>query len=422
MKKTLIKNVDEYLYFDELDNGLKIYMIPNKNVNRQYASFTTKFGSVNTKFIPINQKEMKTFPYGIAHFLEHKLFEKKDKLDPMMFFGKTGTTNNAVTTHFFTSYMFEGDSNFYNNLKFLLDFVQKPLFTEESTEKEKGIIEQEISMYDDIPVRNLFEKMFYNMFKVNPIKHPIGGAKEDIQAITKEMLYECYNTAYNPQNMFLVITGNFNVEKTLQTIKENQSSKQFNDIKEIITAIYEEPKEVDIEYAEKDMKLEIPYVGFGIKAFTGPININEEKKQLYLDIILKHLFSKTSDFYERMIKEGILDSSIDMDHLLISNYTAIILITKTKRYEELINEIKENLKNISITEEFLERKKKVYISSLIYSFENIEELNDDVIDDIILFGDYNTNMYDTIKSLNIDELNKFLSELDFNNTSTVIIK
>lgn len=423
MKKQLIKKTNEYLYYEKLDNGLEVFMVPKTSLNDFFVTFTTKYGGVYNDFVPSDKKKMTSFPSGIAHFLEHKMFEQEDHIDPFSFFSETGTYCNAMTNYYSTSYLFTGNSSFEQNLNYLLDFVQSPYFTNENVEKEKGIIEQEIKMYDDMPDRIIYEKILYNIFIKHPMKYSIAGKVSDIKKITKEDLYICYNTFYNPSNMFLVITGNFDPEEAINLIKENQLKKKFKPSKEIETKKCKEPDEVAREYEEKAMNIDTPYLSFGIKIPISSVkDIDEKKRNYYYAIILYYLFGETSLFNESITNEKLADSYLDIEIVDTDMHKVAILLCKSKRYSELIERIKENLKVINIDEEFIERRKKVFISSIVYSYENVESINRSISENVITYNNYDPNIYDIINSLNKKELDDIISKSKFDNTSIYIIK
>lgn len=200
------EQLQETLFHEKMANGLDVYVLPKQGFNKTYAVFTTKYGSIDNQFVPLNKEEMVHVPDGIAHFLEHKLFEKADG-DVFQDFSKQGASANAFTSFTRTAYLFSSTSNVEKNLETLVDFVQDPYFTEKSVEKEKGIIGQEINMYDDNPDWRLFFGLIENMYKDHPVKIDIAGTVESISHITKDLLYECYETFYHPSNMLLFIVG-----------------------------------------------------------------------------------------------------------------------------------------------------------------------------------------------------------------------
>ena len=188
MKKIKLKDIDEFVYYEKLDNGLEVYLYSKDTVHSSYVTFTTKYGSVYNEFIPIGEDKMKTFPKGIAHFLEHKVFVQKEDPQPMEFFAESGSNCNAYTTFRNTTYLFYATKSLKENINYLLDYVQNIYLTDESVESEKGIISEEIHMYEDRPNDILNEKIRLNTLHNNPYRDSIIGTVSDIEKITKEDL------------------------------------------------------------------------------------------------------------------------------------------------------------------------------------------------------------------------------------------
>lgn len=420
MKKNKINFYNEEVYYEKIDNGLEVYIVPNNSVNDVFVTFTTKYGGCNYPFY-INNKYMEV-PNGIAHFLEHKMFEQKNGMDPFTFYNKSGTYCNAFTNYFNTSYLFAGGDNFDENLNYLLDYVQEPYFTDESVEKEKGIIEQELKMYDDMPDNIIYERTIYNLFNNHPIKYPVGGTVSDIMKITKEELYNCYKTFYNPKNMFIIITGNVDAKHTTDLIKENQKTKSFEEINIKLKEIKEDDR-VSLEKEIIKHNVATPYISYGLKIPIKCFNkIDNKKRNLYLSSIFNILFDETSIFYERMKEEDLLDTPIDIDTLDTDEHKVFMFTFKSNNYEKVINEIDNVLKNIDIAKEDLERKKKVNISNLLYTFDDISRTNKLLLNDKIMYDDIHTNIYDILKSMNKEEMDEIISKLDTSNKSILIIE
>lgn len=420
MKKNKINFYNEEVYYEKIDNGLEVYIVPNNSVNDVFVTFTTKYGGCNYPFY-INNKYMEV-PNGIAHFLEHKMFEQKNGMDPFTFYNKSGTYCNAFTNYFNTSYLFAGGDNFDENLNYLLDYVQEPYFTDESVEKEKGIIEQELKMYDDMPDNIIYERTIYNLFNNHPIKYPVGGTVSDIMKITKEELYNCYKTFYNPKNMFIIITGNVDAKHTTDLIKENQKTKSFEEINIKLKEIKEDDR---VSLGKEIIKHNVatPYISYGVKIPVKSFSkIDNKKRNLYLSSIFNILFDETSIFYERMKEEDLLDTPIDIDTLDTDEHKVFMFTFKSNNYEKVINEIDNVLKNIDIAKEDLERKKKVNISNLLYTFDDISRTNKLLLNDKIMYDDIHTNIYDILKSMNKEEMDEIISKLDTSNKSILIIE
>ncbi len=421
MEKKKIESVKETLYYEKLNNGLEIFMLPKKNVNNVYVTFNTKYGSIHNEFVPMDKKEMIRVPNGIAHFLEHKIFEQEDGLDPMLFYAKKGADVNAYTTTHNTSYLFYGFNHLKDNLNFLLDFVQFPYFTDKNVEKEKDIIEQEIKMYNDIPYSVIDDELRFNVFKNNPIKYPVAGTINDIKSITKEQLLDCYNVFYHPSNMFLVLTGNFDPQEVVDIVRNNQEKKGYEKTTKIQLKKINEPKEVIKNYEVKKMNVNIPKLAFGIKVSISNLNLDTKKINFYLSILFDILFGSTSNFNEKMKELEYIDSSIAVDKLNADEYILVYLNCDTKKADKLINEMNNQLINIDINEEDLERKKKLLISSEIYLYENIRHINHYIVNDVVLYNKFDYNVVNLIKSLNKKEFDKLIEKIDFSNISIFII-
>ena len=300
MNKLKLEKIDLDLYHETLDNGLNIYIVPKDNVNGIYATFTTKFGSIDEEFIPIGEAEYKKVPLGVAHFLEHKLFEQKDGKEPFEFYSERGCDANANTSNYKTTYLFSGANSFAENINYLLDYVQEPYFTDENVEKEKGIIEQEIKMYEDDPYFKMYDGLVYNAFNEHPIKYPIAGTVKDVYSITKEDLYTCYNTFYHPSNMFVVITGNVDPIETINIIKINQEEKKYDKSKKIKIKKYSEKDNVEKELEETNMDIEISKLGIAYKINCSKLNKNIIDIRSYLSMLFDLKLGPTSDLSEKL--------------------------------------------------------------------------------------------------------------------------
>ena len=422
MKEIKLKGIDEIIYYEKLDNGLDVYLYPKDDVYNNYVTFTTKFGSIYNQFVPIGEKKMKKVPYGVAHFLEHKVFEQKNGDAVDEFFSKSGTISNAYTTFKNTTYLFSGPNNLKNNILFLLDFVQSPYFTDENVEKEKGIITQEIHMCDDNPIDVMYEHIRKNMLHNNNYKDSIIGTVKDINSINKKILYTCYNTFYNPSNMFLVVTGSFDVNEILNAIKENQFSKKFKKLEELDIKKCDEDDSVVLDKEIINMDTSVPKVAFNIKISLKNKDINIKKYNLYLFLMFSILFGDSSDFDELAKNEGVITNDLYLNLLNCDSHAIISLINETNEYDRLIDMIKDKLKDIKIDEKDFERKKRVLISNELFGFENIEVINETIIDNILFDNKIDDDIIGLLRSLNINEMNDIIKNLDLSNNGIVIIK
>lgn len=208
--------VKEKLYIEKLNNGLTIMIIPKKNIQKKYIIWGTNYGSIDNEFIIPGEEKSTSVPDGIAHFLEHKLFEQEDGTNSLDTLTTLGVSANAYTTNNHTAYLFECTDNFYKALDELMDYVQHPYFTDENVKKEQGIIGQEIMMYDDYPDWIVYMNAMKSMYKNNPVNLDITGTIESISKIDKDILYKCYETFYNPSNMVMAVSRRFRSRRPIR--------------------------------------------------------------------------------------------------------------------------------------------------------------------------------------------------------------
>lgn len=357
------EQLQETLYHEKMSNGLDVYVLPKKGFNKTYAVFTTKYGSIDNRFVPLGKNEMVHVPDGIAHFLEHKLFEKADG-DVFQDFSKQGASANAFTSFARTAYLFSSTSNVERNLETLIDFVQDPYFTEKTVEKEKGIIGQEINMYDDNPDWRLYFGVIENMYKEHPVRIDIAGTVESISHITKDLLYECYETFYHPSNMLLFIVGPVDPEAIISQVRENQGKKPYTDQPEIKR---EEVKEQEAVFRkEKEIKMNVqgPKCLVGLKS-KNPFKLGKEllKHELSMNLLLEALFGKSSAQYESLYEKGYIDETFSFDFTAEYGFGFAAIGGDTPEPDQLAEDISSMLLRAGelITAEKIElaRKKKI---------------------------------------------------------------
>ncbi len=359
MKLIESTRIKEKAYIEKLENGLTVIIIPKENTKKKYVIWGTHFGSIDNRFIMPKTNEEVFVPDGVAHFLEHKMFEQengKNSLDVLM---SLGVDANAYTTNNHTAYLFETTNNFYEALDELMDYVQHPYFTDENVEKEKGIIAQEIGMYDDDPGWQLYMNALDCMYKENAIKIDIAGTVESISKIDKDVLYKCYNTFYNPSNMALVVCGEFNPEEILQEIKNRIVEKENQaEIKRIYP---ESEKGINKKYKETKMQVSKPIFLIGFKDET--LGKDKIKKHIAIEILMNMLVGKSSAFYKNMYDEGLLLAPLDMDYEYTDNYAHVMLTGQSKNPKKVQEELLKEMNNLkqNMDSQYFERiKKKVY--------------------------------------------------------------
>ena len=420
MKKINLKGLDQDVYVEALKNNLNVIMVPYTNKKNYFITYATRYGSNINAFVPVGSKKGITVPNGIAHFLEHKMFEQADGVDPFTFFAESGTGANASTSYTSTQYICYGTKEFSKNLDFLLKFVNEPYFTDENVLKEKGIIKEEIKMYDDIPESVLENKLKENLYHIDPHRIDIAGACSDIDKITKEDLYLCYNTFYNPNNMFIIIAGNFNKEEALDIIK-NRLDKKENRISKITIKDYKEPKSVYKKEEELSVNIKVPKIGLGYKFSKDDLKLDDELElDLYLSMLTSLLFGSASLFRERVRKENLMTSFYyEWDD--IKKYKSLLLYAETENPDLLVAEIEKELSNIIITQEDFERMKKVWISNEVKMIDYVETTVNNLYDDMIRYKKVIDNKVELIRNLDFNKLSKLLGQMKFNNRSKVIL-
>jgi len=423
MKKKKLNGLDLNVYFDKLENGLEVYIVPFNNVNNTYATYSTRYGGIHNDFVPSDGTKMVSVPKGIAHFLEHKMFEQEDGSDVFNFFSERGSDANANTNVRKTTYLFSGPNSFYENLEFLLDYVEKPYFTDENVEKEKGIIIQEIKMYQDKPFSRMYEGILYNTFINHPMKYPVIGTIDSVNSITKENLYHCYNTFYHPSNMFVVVTGNVDPKEVLKVITEHEEKRNLTSNKKIKLKKYKEPDMVDKKEETIYMDVTIPKTSITYKIRISHIK-DVEYNQVYSDIMnaLDLKLSTTSLFNERLRNDGLITGSIDITGLKADDHILAIIDAESKNPEKVIELIKEELKDFTIKEEELERRKRTGISDLVLTSDNVFRTNNKLMADLIALGYIDYNPIDGIKKTTIKEVESVLARISLDNYTVFTIK
>ena len=415
MLKKEINNLELTVYSEKLDNGLEIYIVPKDNVNNTYATYTTRYGGIHNDFIPSNEEAMITVPKGIAHFLEHKMFEQENGEDVFSFFSERGSDANANTNPRKTTYLFSGPNAFYENLEFLLSYVENPYFTDENVEKEKGIIEQEIKMYQDKPYSRMYNGILYNLFHNYPMKYPTIGTIESINSITKEDLYKCYNTFYHPSNMFLVVTGNVDPEKVIELVKKHEAKRNLKENNKIVLKEYEEPREVANASEIISMDVTVPKTAIAYKFYIKDINMRKDKVYSAILNTLDLKLGTTSLFCEKLRNEGLITGSIDITGINADDFVIAVIDAETKEPEKVIKLIKDELKHIEIEDHELERRKRTGISDLVLVSDNIFRINNMLVNNIIVKGEIEYDPIGNIRKTTNKEVKEVLKNINFEN-------
>ena len=371
MKVIENNKIKEKLYMEKLENGLTVMVIPRKNVRKKYIICGPNFGSIDNKFIIPGNSETTELPDGVAHFLEHKMFEQRSGVNSLDTLTALGVNANAYTTNDHTAYLYEATDNFYEALDEYMDYIQNPYYTDENVEKEKGIIGQEINMYEDYPEWQVYLNAMKCMYKELPIRLDIAGSIDSISKITKEMLYDCYNNFYTPSNMAMVICGDFDPEEVIEEIRKRITIKEN---KELPKRIYpEEPEEINQKEIVVKMQLSNPLFSIG---FKDKVEKDMVKKHIAIEIILNTLFGKSSKLYRELSEKNILLGTLDLEYDYSKEYAYILINGQSREPKKVIQRINEEIetaiKNGLNEEDFLRNKKKIYGDHIV-EYNSVEE-------------------------------------------------
>lgn len=320
-------------------SGLDVIVIPKKQATL-YALFATRYGSVDNRFKTSLEKDFHDVPEGIAHFLEHKLFENSNGEDTFLRFSKLGASCNAFTSNDVTAYLFTATENYYESLEELISFVSDPYFTKETVEKEMGIIEQELRMYEDNPHRALYENMLLCLYENHPVRIPVGGTPETIRKITPELLYDCYNTFYNPCNMMLIVCGDVDENEVARVIDTTLPKKEKVYVEK---GEYSEKTEVCEKYREKHFPISLPLFCVGVKDPDISCGKNDAlRRELEHTILLELLFGGGSSLFEELYLEGLINQKFDASYQVSATFSHSVISGESREpkrvYERILEE------------------------------------------------------------------------------------
>ncbi len=402
----------EKLYSKTLGSGLSLSIIPRAGYTSTYAIFGTKYGSVDSDFVVPGEEDITHVPDGIAHFLEHKMFEQEDGSNVFESFAKAGAMCNAYTSFNMTGYLFKTSNDPYKCLEILLDYVQKPYFTAENVEKEQGIIGQEINMYDDDPDWIVLFNFLKGMYHNTPVRLDIAGTVESIAEIDEKILYKCYNTFYNLSNMSLVIVGDIDPERALLTI-EKAIIKNEPFAEEIKRVYPDEPKSVAEHEVTKKMSVSMPMFMLGFK--DNDIGFGGEKllkKTIECEILAEMIFGKGSPLYEKLYNEGLINQKFGADYETQVDYSFTAAQGESrdpKRVFDAVLAYVDELRENGISEEVFDRIKKVIWGRYIRSYNDIGNFAHTFIAMKFMDIDY-TDYYKTYKSVTFEDVkNRFMA-------------
>ena len=419
MNKIENAKIKEVCYEEILSNGLRVMIIPKKGIEKKYIIWATRFGSIDNTFIDQESGKEVNVPDGIAHFLEHKMFEQKNGVDSLYKLMALGIDANAYTTNDHTAYLFECSDHFYEGLDELMDYVQNPYYTDQNVEKEKGIIGQEIRMYDDDPSWQLYINTMDCLYKNNPIKIDIAGTQETIAPINSQMLYTCYNNFYHPSNMVLVVVGDFEPKELLEEIKKRLIPKEKRaEIKRIYP---EEPSMINKKEKEVSMDVSQPLFMIGVKVDSNIESKEKVKEHIAIEIILNMLLGKSSKLFDELYEKNLLLDEPSMEFEFSKEYAHILICAQSKNPKEVYNKILDEIKKLKesgINEADFERIKKKIYGDYVIEYNNVGSIGRMFVSDSIK----GINSFDYINEFDDvdEEYTKKILENVFDESKTVI--
>ncbi len=409
MKQIHCEQLNETLFHHTHKSGLEIYILPKIGYSKSYAIFATKYGSADARFTnPHTGKEIEV-PDGVAHFLEHKMFEQPDGSDAFTEFSKTGADANAFTSFLTTAYLFSCTNGFYNNLRHLLSFVQTPHFTEENVAKEQGIIGQEIRMYEDDPGWKSYFNVIEAMYHHNTVRRDIAGTVESIAKITPELLYDCYNTFYHPSNMILFCTGDVDPDRVI-AVAEEQISPKFEELGEITRYTPKEPKEIFQKEKVQTMSVAQPLFYVGIKSIPESDVFRQE---LLYSVLTEAVLGKSSALYQELYSQGLITPSFGTEVTCEKEYAHLILGGSASDPRKTAQALKEGLQKIrksGIAQEDFSRAKKIVLGDIIRLFNSVEQISNNFIN-ALFRGASLFDAPDILSAMTLEDCNKAAKEL-----------
>lgn len=419
MTKTTFRNKASALSYDYFlhPSGLKIYLMPLKGMSSVRAIYGTAYGSVDNCFKKADGETV-SVPEGIAHFLEHKLFESEEG-DAFSLFSKTGAYSNAYTSFDRTCYLFNCTNNLEENLKNLLSFVQSPYFTEATVQKEQGIIGQEIQMYLDAPDWRVLFNLLTALYHNNPVKIDIAGTRESISKITAELLYKCYETFYNPANMFLAIAGDFDEQKVLEVIEKELKNNQ---PKKFERKTEKEPIEISKPYIEQSLSVAKPMFMVGFK--TSAEGYIPADQRLAMELLLECMCGKSSALNKRLREKELISDNLDYEYFCTRNTATVIIGGESDNpqlvRDEILKEI-ERIKKEGLDATLFDASHRAAYGEKLFAFDKVEGAVSALVESAITSESAFCEI-DALANITKSETEKAVFKLESKNSALSVIK
>ncbi len=419
MKKINLKGLDEVIYQDECDNGLKIYVWVKPNANHFNGTYVVNAGSEDVKFT-VDGKNFEV-PFGTAHYLEHYLCSEDDHSPYLKKFNELGSSSNAATYPNYTIFEFFGSNHFEENMNCLLDWTYQKAFDEQEFEKERGPILEECRMYLDHLGRESHSEIQKSLFSVYPSRENGIGTEEDILKISMKDVESFYQTFYHPKNSYVFVSGKVDPVEVIHMIKENQKEKTYPKWIEPKKAKYKEPKKVCRPYFERNFGIEVPRVYISVKVPLKNFSLEEPLVLNIMNLIASANFGSTSTFREELLDSKLAITLGAWVHTE-RDYLILELSMRTKYPEEVIPIVKEKLNSLEFLEDDIKRKLKVLIANMVLGFENIDEMKDSLIYMISHYGRIIEEGKELLESVDLETIRSVYNEFSPKENCVVVFK
>jgi predicted Zn-dependent peptidase len=411
------------IYHQTVEPGMDVFVLPRK-YNKKYAVVGVKYGSVDNEFIVPGEDEGVVVPAGIAHFLEHKMFDEEWG-NVFERFSQLGASANAYTSYTVTAYLFSATEGFWESFELLLDFVQQPYFTPESVAKEKGIIQQELMMIEDDPDRKLFSSLLQGLFQRHPVRIEIGGTVDSIAKITPELLYDCHRTFYHPANMAVCVVGDVDPDEVTRRVREDLQGRDYEPQGEIRRIMPTEPAEVHRARMETKMLVSRPRLGIGFKEAGPPLKGKDLlRREAATNLLLQAVLGRSSPLYSELYEAGLIDDQFGLRYYASEHFGFTMIEGETEDPDILYQRIIEGLakaRDEGVALADLERLRKKSIGRLINAFDS----SDYVANSLLSYHFEGTSLrdyLDVLQDLTLADLEERWRHLDPKAAASTIIR
>lgn len=412
MERRAYERLREVVWHEQLPSGLTVEVVPKPNYHKRYATFATRYGSIDNCFVVPGASEATRVPDGIAHFLEHKVFEQKEG-NVFGRFAALGASVNAATTYTSTTYLFSTSERFDESLELLLSFVQQPYFTPENVKKEQGIISQEIRMYEDNPEWRLQDNLMNALYHAHPVRIDIAGTVESIARIDPETLYLCHRTFYHPSNMAVFVVGDVDPERVIDQVRAGVEGRNYDHREPVERRYPDEPATLEQRRREEKLRVALPMLALGFKDRPAEPGLALLRQSTATDIALRAVLGRSSDLFNRLFEQGLIDDTFGASYTGEASYAHAVLGGETREPDRLADALLEGISDArerGIPAADIERIRRASLGSLIAALQSPELIAHQATADFFRgFGFF--DRYAVLEETGVDAVNERLRTL-----------